>query len=128
MLKLGGRLEGDHVTHFWCWIKWAVARNLIWKCSYVDNTIEGGLMMCMSFAMDGNIHEMKWLVVEHKALKWVRVNNAFPKGSPWRVPMVDGIIVTSNWGHLSHLPREQPSWGGGPSCTLCHGLPLHNCF
>jgi len=36
-------------------------------------------MMWMSFAMDGNKQEGKWITLEHKALKWVKTNNAPPK-------------------------------------------------
>jgi hypothetical protein len=39
-------------------------------------------MMWMSFVMDGNIQEGKWLDVECKALKWAIVNSASPTGSP----------------------------------------------
>jgi len=39
-------------------------------------------MMWMPFAIDGNRQKGKWLVVEHKALKWTKMNNAFPRGSP----------------------------------------------
>jgi hypothetical protein len=35
----------------------------------------------MSFVMDGNKQEGKQLIVERKALKWVKVNNALSKGS-----------------------------------------------
>ncbi len=45
------------------------------------NTMEGGMMMWMLFAMDGKRHEGKWVVVERNALKWVKGNNAPPKGS-----------------------------------------------
>jgi hypothetical protein len=31
-------------------------------------------MMWVSFAMDGNKQEGKWLVIEHKALKWAKTN------------------------------------------------------
>ncbi len=52
------------------------------KCSYADNTIGRGPMMWMSFAMDGNRWERKRLIIiEHKTLKWIKVNNAPPKGS-----------------------------------------------
>ncbi len=67
---------------------------MIFKCSYAYDTIEGGLMMLVSFATDGNIQEGKWLALEHKYLMWVKTNSAHPKGSPWWVPMVDGMIVT----------------------------------
>jgi hypothetical protein len=36
-------------------------------------------MMWMSFVMEGNIQERKWLAIECKALKWVKANNAPPK-------------------------------------------------
>jgi hypothetical protein len=54
----------------------------------------GVAMMWVSFAIDGNKQKGKCLVVEHSALRWAKANNAFPKGSPWWVPMVDGMIVT----------------------------------
>jgi hypothetical protein len=47
-----------------------------WKCSYVDDMIVRGFMMCMSFVMDGNRQERKQLTLECKALKWVKTNNA----------------------------------------------------
>jgi len=43
VLKLDNRLEGDHVTHLKSWIKPFIAHNLVWKCSYVNDTIERGL-------------------------------------------------------------------------------------
>jgi len=61
---------------------------------YVNDTIRG-FMMWMSFAMNRNKQEKKWLAIEHKALKWVKMNNVGSKGSPWRIPMVDGMIMTS---------------------------------
>jgi hypothetical protein len=78
VLKFGGRLEGDDVKHFWGWIKRPITRNLVWKCSYVNDIIERGLMMWTSCAMDGNKQDGKWLIVECKALKWVKSNNAPP--------------------------------------------------
>ncbi len=54
VLKLGGRLEGDHITHFWGWIEKSIAQSLVWKCSYGDDTIERGPMIWVSYAMDGN--------------------------------------------------------------------------
>jgi hypothetical protein len=41
----------------------------------------GGAMMWMSYAMDGNKQEGKQLGIKHSALKWIKVNNVFPKGS-----------------------------------------------
>jgi hypothetical protein len=38
--------------------------------------------MWMPSIMDGNKQEGKWLVVEHKALKWANVNSAPPTRSP----------------------------------------------
>jgi len=52
-------------------------------------------MMWMSFIVDGNIQEMKQLVIEHKALKWVTANSALLKGSPWLVPTTEMMTVTS---------------------------------
>jgi hypothetical protein len=51
--------------------------------------------MWVSFTIDGNIQERKWLVVEHKAVKWAKTTSASPKGSPWQVPMVEGMIMMS---------------------------------
>jgi hypothetical protein len=56
--------------------------------------MEGGPMMWMSFVMDGNRQKGKWLIIKPNALKWTKANNAPPKGSPWRVPMVDGMTMT----------------------------------
>jgi hypothetical protein len=36
-------------------------------------------MMWVSFVMDGNKQDGKWLVIECKALKWAQVNNAPPQ-------------------------------------------------
>jgi hypothetical protein len=94
MLKSVGRSEGDHASHLWSWIEQPITWNLIHKFSYVNDSIKGGLMMWVSFIMDGNKQEGKWLAVECKALKWVNANNAPPKGSPWQVPMVEGMTMT----------------------------------
>jgi hypothetical protein len=95
VLKSGGRPKGDHATHFLGWIKRPIAWSSIYKCSYTHDTIEKGPMMWMSSTMDGNKKERKWVVVKCKALKWAKANKTLPKGSPWWVPMVDGMIVTS---------------------------------
>jgi len=52
--KLSSRPKGDHVTHFWGWIKIFILRSLIWKCSYANDTIKGGPMMLVSSTIDGN--------------------------------------------------------------------------
>ncbi len=80
MLKSGGRLEGDHATHFWSWIERLITYSLVWKCSYVNDTIEGGPMMWVSSIMDKNRQENKLLIIKCKYLKWVKVNNTLPKG------------------------------------------------
>jgi hypothetical protein len=36
----------------------------------------------MSFVMDGNKQESKQLTIEHKTLKWAKINSALPKISP----------------------------------------------
>ncbi len=51
------------------------------KMFICNDIIEKGLMMWVSFAMDGNKQEGKWLVIKCKALKWVNGNSALPKGS-----------------------------------------------
>jgi hypothetical protein len=51
--------------------------------------------MWVSSTMDGNRQEGKWLIIEYNALKWAKVNSALPKGPPWWVPMVNGMIMTS---------------------------------
>jgi len=94
VLKSSGRPEGDYATHFWGWIKRPIAWNLVWKCSYANDTIERGPMMWMSI-YNGWKQEGKWLAVECKTLKWAKTNSALPKGSPWRVYMANGMIVTS---------------------------------
>jgi len=92
--KLSYRLEGDHVTHYWGWIEKPIPWNSVWKCSYVHDTIEGGFMMWMSFTINGNRQGGKWLTIKCRALKWIRANSALPKGSPWWVPMANGMIMT----------------------------------
>jgi hypothetical protein len=47
----------------------------------MDDTKEGGPMMWVWFAMDGNKQKRKWLIVECRALKWVNMNSAPLKGS-----------------------------------------------
>ncbi len=46
----------------------------------MDDTIERGLMMWISSVMNGNRQENKQSVIEHNALKWIKTNNAPPKG------------------------------------------------
>jgi hypothetical protein len=36
--------------------------------------------MCMSFTMDGNRQEGKWLTIKRKALIWVKTNSTPLKG------------------------------------------------
>jgi hypothetical protein len=50
----------------------------------------------MPFAMDGNKQERKQLVIEHKTLKWIKMNNVFPRGSLWWVLMANGMTMTSH--------------------------------
>jgi hypothetical protein len=45
VLRSGGRLEGDHATHFKGWIERPIAHNLVWKCSCANDTMERGPMM-----------------------------------------------------------------------------------
>ncbi len=77
MLKLGNRSKSDHSTYLWGWIKKPIAQSSIYKCSYANDTIERGPMMWMSFVMDGNKQEEKWLVIKCKTLKWSNTNNEF---------------------------------------------------
>jgi len=69
VLKLSGKLKGDHVTHFWSWIERHITWSSILKCSYAKHIIERGPMMWMPFAMDKNRQQEKWLIVKFKALK-----------------------------------------------------------
>ncbi len=78
VLKYGHRPEGDHAMHFLSWIKIPMTWNLVWKCSYANDIIERGLMMWMSSVIDGNRQEGKWLVVEHRALKWAKTTSGPP--------------------------------------------------
>jgi hypothetical protein len=48
----------------------------------------GGAMMWISFVMDGNKQEGKWLTRECNALRWAKANNAPPKRSPWWVEIL----------------------------------------
>jgi hypothetical protein len=45
VLKFGGRLEGDHATHFKGWMERPIAQSLVWKCSHAKDTIIRGPMM-----------------------------------------------------------------------------------
>jgi hypothetical protein len=54
VLKLSDRPKGDHATHLWGWIKRLITWNSVWKCSYVNDTIERRPMMWMLSIMDGN--------------------------------------------------------------------------
>jgi hypothetical protein len=45
VLKLITKPKGDHATHLWSWIQRPITQNLIWKCSYVDDTMEKGHTM-----------------------------------------------------------------------------------
>jgi hypothetical protein len=38
--KVGGKPKGDHVTHLWGWIERPIAWSLVWKCLYVEDTME----------------------------------------------------------------------------------------
>jgi hypothetical protein len=42
----------------------------------------GGPMMWVSYAMDENKQKGKQLVIGRSVLKWIKTNNALPKGSP----------------------------------------------
>ncbi len=42
MSKLGDKPKEDHVTNFWSWIERPITQNLLWKCSYAEDTMEGG--------------------------------------------------------------------------------------
>jgi hypothetical protein len=33
VLKFGGKLKGDHVTHFQGWMEKPIAQNSVWICS-----------------------------------------------------------------------------------------------
>ncbi len=72
-----------------------IAQSSVWKWSYAYDTIKRGPMMCVSCAMDGNRQERKQIVVKCKASKKVKPNSALLKGSFWRVPMTNGITMTS---------------------------------
>jgi hypothetical protein len=39
-------------------------------------------MMWVSYAMDENKQKGKQLVIGRSVLKWIKTNNALPKGSP----------------------------------------------
>jgi len=83
-----------------------ITRSSFWKCSYINDAIKGGLMMWVSFAMDKNKQEGKWLTMECNASKWIKANNAFSKGSPSQVPIAKGMIVTFLHGYDDYKTRE----------------------
>ncbi len=41
--KIKLQAQKGHATHFSGWIEKPISQSLIFKCSYVDDTIEGGL-------------------------------------------------------------------------------------
>ncbi len=63
LLKFGDKPKGDHVMHLWGWIEKLITQNLVWKCSYANDTIEKGPMMWISFTMYGNKQKEEWLVI-----------------------------------------------------------------
>jgi len=72
----------------------------------------------MSSTMDGNEQEGKWLILEHKALKWAKANNGPPKYHLGKFPWKMGWL----WHHLHdyddctieetqmHRMHEQRRW------------------
>jgi hypothetical protein len=74
--------KNDILTSIW----------FVWAHSHPYDIIEGGPMMWVLFAMDGNRQERKQLVVKHSALKW---NSAPPKRSLWQIPMANGMTMIS---------------------------------
>ncbi len=82
VLKFGDRPEGEYDTHCWNCIEKPITWSSIWKFSYAKDTMEEGPMMWMPSAMDGNRQDGKWLAVKGNALRWIKENNAPPKGLP----------------------------------------------
>jgi len=86
-----------------------------------NDIIERGLIMWVSSIMDGNRQERKWLIVEHKVLKWAKRNNAPPKDhfteSPWEMKWVwhdlhdyDDYKTKETWMHKMHEQRGWVVW------------------
>ncbi len=46
-----------------------IAHSLVWKCSCVDDTMERGPMMWVSFVMDGNFDKLT------NVLNYIYINN-----------------------------------------------------
>ncbi len=91
MLISNDKPKGD-ATHLWGWIKKTYLTKFILKIFISRWCNWGGLMMWMPFIMDRYRQERNKLVIKCKALNWVKTNNVFPKGSPWWVLVIDGII------------------------------------
>ncbi len=75
-------------------------------------------MMWVSFVMDGNRQEGKWLTIKPKALKWPKVNNPPSKDhldeSPWQMGWLwhhlhgyNDYKTKETWMHKMH---EQRGW------------------
>ncbi len=121
MLKSSGRPKGDHLMHFLSWIERPITYSAIWKFSYVGDIIERGPMMSVSFAMDRNKQEGKWLVVECKTLKRVTSNSAALKdhfdGFPWQMRWIwhhfhdyDDCKIGETQIHKIHEQKEWVVW------------------
>jgi len=52
--KLGGKPKMDHATYLWGWIERPIAQSLVWKWSYVNDTIEGLWCECYLQLMEIN--------------------------------------------------------------------------
>jgi hypothetical protein len=63
--------------------------------SILMHPIEGGSIMWMSSSMVGNKHMGNWTLANWRVQKWVRPNKGPWKKSPWWVPMVERMIMTS---------------------------------
>jgi hypothetical protein len=90
VLKSSGKIEGDHATHLWSWIKRPIAWSLVWKCSYAEMIqLKGDLWCECHLHMDGNKQDGKWPIVKCKALKWAKANSGPPKEHldefPWQM-------------------------------------------
>jgi hypothetical protein len=51
--------------------------------------------ICVLSIMVTNMYKGNQLIMDHKALKCVRANNGCPNGSPYQVPMINGMALTS---------------------------------
>ncbi len=89
------RPNGDHSTHFWNCIHNPFVHSWIFKYLNANEMMKKRLKICVLSTMVRNMYKGNQLIMDHKALKCVRANNGWPNGLPYKIPMIDGMTLTS---------------------------------